>query len=95
VGYVRLGHNQAIVASARQHATAGCSSVDGYEFPNPIAFSNARFRWFAFVLQVLGGEPNRDEGKNMCTFTHGGVSVDYTMRFQANVVGQRDFIADN
>ena len=56
VGDVRLGHDQTIVASLREHAAALRPTMNGNELANAISLANARLRRLAFVFQILGRE---------------------------------------
>ena len=64
VSNVRLGHDQTVVANLRQHP-AGGAAMNRHELANFIALSDSRFRWFAFVFQVLRSEPDGDKRKDV------------------------------
>src|SRR5688572_14636559 len=63
---VGLGHDQTIVTGFRKHSTASRAAMNGDKLANLVPFADARFGRFAFVLQILGGESDRDEWKNLC-----------------------------
>jgi hypothetical protein len=95
VRYVRLGHQQAVVANLRQHSPACGAAMDCHKLSNVISFPNARFGWLAFVLQILGRQSNRNEGKNARVLVNNRAAVNYHMRLEPHAVFQFHFIADN
>ena len=64
VGDVGLGHQQTVVADLRQHSAAGGAAMDGYKLSNLIAPADARFGRFAFVLQILRRQADRNKRKD-------------------------------
>ena len=89
-----LSHNQTIIARLREHFTAGAAPMNGHEFADPVAPPYARFRWFAFVLQILRGKTNRNERKNMRTCADSCLAIHDAVRLQTNAVAQLNLIAD-
>src|SRR5690348_13975472 len=76
---VRLGHDQAVVADAREHAAAGGAAMNGDKLANLVAGADARFGWLTFVLEILRREADRDEGKNVCLSADGSATVDHAV----------------
>jgi hypothetical protein len=79
VSDVGLGHDQTIVTDARQHPATGSAAMDRYELAYVVVRTDLRFGWFAFVLQILRSESNRDEGKHVRACSDGSASVDDAM----------------
>ena len=94
VSDMRLGHDQTIVARLRQHAAARCSAVDRHELANLVSLSDARLGRFAFVLQILRGQPDRDKREDLSFRANHGPAIDDAMRFQPHAVAEFHFGAD-
>jgi hypothetical protein len=69
--------------------------MDGHKLSNSISLPNPRFRWFAFVLQILRREPNGDERENVSLFANKSDSIDNTMGFQPHAVRQLNIVTHN
>src|SRR4029079_8598856 len=92
---VCLGHNQAVVDEASQHAAAGSASMNGYEFAYLVALADACFGRLAFVLQILRSKADGDEGKCLGAGADRCVTVDDAVRFESDAVAKLNVIADD
>ena len=92
---VCLGHDQAIVADLRQHAATGGAAMNRDELAYVVARADPCFGWFAFVLQILRSEANRNEWEYMRARANGSSSVDNAMRFETYAVAELHFITDD
>src|SRR5690242_21362612 len=92
---VRLGHDQTIVADLRQHAAARGAAMYRHELSNFIALPDSRLGRFAFVLQILRGEPDRDERKNLRLRANERSPIDHAMRVESHALAEFDLVADD
>src|SRR5690242_21781912 len=92
---VGLGHDQAVVADARDHAAARGAAMNGDKLANLVACADARFGWFAFVFEILRREADRNEGKDVCLGTDRRASVDDYVRLEPHLVADYDLVADD
>jgi len=50
--------------------------MNGYKFPNGIVIANFHTGFFTLILQILGSEPYRGEGKTRVFLAQARVAVD-------------------
>jgi hypothetical protein len=92
---VSLSHKQIIIADLRQAAAASGSAMNGHEFAYLIMFPDLGRGRFASVFEVLWRKPDGNERKNVSSFTYGGLSIDYDVRFEPNIVAQHNLFSDD
>src|ERR1043166_8112872 len=76
---MRLGHDEAIVADACDHAAACGAAMNRNELTDLISCADARLRRFAFVLEILRREADRDKRKNVRLITNRSAAIDDTV----------------
>src|SRR5690349_2277317 len=92
---VGLGHDQAIIAEARDHAATRSAAMNGDKLANLVARADARLRRLAFVFEILRSQTDRNEWENVCPGTDRRAAVDHDVRFKPHLVAENDFVADD
>src|SRR5688500_813391 len=95
MGDVRVGHEQILVADGRLAPAAGRAAVDGDEFSEDVALTDDQPRVLAAVLEVLGWETDRGEGKELGAITNRGVAVDDRRRADPAIAAEDHLRSDH
>jgi hypothetical protein len=69
--------------------------MDGDKLANVIAAADARFGGFAFVLQILRRQTNRNKRKDARVLTNNRSAIDNDVRLETNPILQLNLVADN
>ena len=91
---VGVGEKQIVVADDGGGLGSG-GAVDGHAFAENIVIADFEAGDAAFPFQVLGLEPEGDEGKNFIAGAEAGVAIDDGVRMQAAAVAKGDVLADD
>jgi len=83
VGDMQLHHQQVFIADGGDHAPALSSAVDGHEFANFVAVSDAGAGALAAIFQILGRESDARIRKEYIVFARLKRSFDHYMRHDA------------
>ena len=72
----------------RQHAAAGGAAMNRHKLANLVSLTNARFGRLTLILQILRGQSNRDERKDVSLVTDRRSAIDHTMDSSLHAVCQ-------
>ena len=94
VRHVRVGHEQVVIADARQPAAAGRAAMNRRELADDVAVADHQARPLAAELEILRNQPDRGHREDLVGVADLGPAVDHRRRADAAVAADRDVGAD-